>query len=286
MVAGERNGARMAWAGKMADKLLGKKISPMGIGTWGMGGWLIADRSNDKDDTKSIRIAIDNGINVIDTAEMYGRGHSEEIVGKAIEGYEREELFIVTKVWPTHLDRKGILKAIDGSLRRMNLKYVDLYLVHWPSPIADMKMVMRTMEDLVDNGTARGIGVSNFGVAALEGAMEESKRHGISANEIRYNLLDRSAERDTIPFCEKNRIKVIAYSPLARGKVSGSDALAEIAGRYKKDVVQVSLNYLMKRSLPIPKARGARHIKDIIGAAGWKLSAKDYNKIKNGEPGR
>ena len=286
MVAGERNGARMAWAGKMADKLLGKKISPMGIGTWGMGGWLIADRSNDKDDTKSIRIAIDNGINVIDTAEMYGRGHSEEIVGKAIEGYEREELFIVTKVWPTHLDRKGILKAIDGSLRRMNLKYVDLYLVHWPSPIADMKIVMRTMEDLVDNGTARGIGVSNFGVAALEGAMEESKRHGISANEIRYNLLDRSAERDTIPFCEKNRIKVIAYSPLARGKVSGSDALAEIAGRYKKDVVQVSLNYLMKRSLPIPKARGARHIKGIIGAAGWKLSAKDYNKIKNGEPGR
>ena len=264
----------------MITKLSGKKIFPIGIGTWGVGGWVLTDRSRDRSEIEAIKFALDSGINVIDTAELYGRGHAEELISKAIKGRDRDELFIITKVWVTHLSRSNLLKAATASLNRLNTKYIDLYLIHWPRPFLNMKETIGAMESLVNKGLVRSIGVSNFNVENLEKAIEATKRYDIVANEIKYNLLEKEAEESVIPFCKRNGIDVIAYTPLAKGKVFDVKEIADIARKYRKTPIQVALNYLMRKSLPIPKASSREHIKEIIGSAGWKLKDRDYEYLR------
>jgi len=143
----------------------------------------------------------------------------------------------------------------------------------------NMKETIGAMEELVDKGLVRSIGVSNFGVDNLKKAMEATKRYGITANEIKYSLAEKACEKDVIPFCENNGIDVIAYTPLAKGKISEVESIGEIAKAYGKTPVQVALNYLAKRSLPIPKSSNKDHIREIMHGVGWQLRKKEYERL-------
>ena len=264
----------------MITRLSGKKVFPIGFGTWGMGGWMLPDTREDRVQIDAIKFALKNGINAIDTAELYGRGHAEELVAQAIRGVDRESIHITSKVWPTHLNRSGIINAVTKSLERLQTKYLDLYLIHFPNPLANMKEAIGTMEELVDSGKIRSFGVSNFLVGDMKKAIEATKKYEIEANQIEYNVLDRDPERELIPFCEENKVKIIAYTPLAKGSVAKSKELIEVAKKYEKTPVQVALNYLMRNSFPIPMSTDKGHIKEIIGSAGWKLKDADYQLLR------
>jgi diketogulonate reductase-like aldo/keto reductase len=263
----------------MITELCGKRVYPIGFGTWRMGGEMNASNTNDDKEIKAIKYAIDNGINVIDTAEMYGAGHAEELVAYAIKRRDREKLFIVSKVWPTNLSHDKLIRSAENSLRRLGSKYIDLYLIHWPNPLANMKEAIGAMEELIDKGVIRHMGVSNFGVNDVRKAMEAAKKYEIAANEISYSLAKKDSEDYLIPFCQKHKIKIIAHTPLARGNVLKMREVVELAEKYRRKPSQIALNYLMKKSLPIPKAVNTKHIKEIIGAVGWGMDEADYNRL-------
>ncbi len=263
----------------MITELCGKRVFPIGFGTWRMGGEMTANSANDDSEVKAIKYAIANGINVIDTAEMYGSGHAEELVSNAIKRMDREKLFIISKVWPTNLGHDRMIRSAENSLRRLNSKYIDLYLIHWPNPLANMREAIGAMEELIDRGIIRHMGVSNFGPNDVKKAMESAKKYDIEANEISYSLAKKDPEDYLIPFCQKHNIKVIAHTPLARGNVLKMREVIELAEKYNKKPSQIALNYLMKKSLPIPKAVNMRHIKELIGAVGWGMDEEDYSKL-------
>ena len=254
-------------------------IPLLGMGTWGMGGKYEKDPSNFDESVKILRAGLDMGIKLIDVAELYGQGLTEEIVGEAIAGYAREDIFIISKVWKTNLRYDDVLKAMQGSLERLKTDYVDFYLIHWPSEDIPLAETMRAMEELADKGFARNIGVSNFSVELLKEAQSHLKRAKIAANQIEYNLIERSAEKDVIPYCKENGIKVIAYRPLARGNIASSQnkALEALAQKYNKTPAQIALNWITSKEIvAIPKAGSIAHLRENCGALGWKMSEADY----------
>ncbi|AWR97954.1 aldo/keto reductase [Acidianus sulfidivorans JP7] len=250
---------------------------PIGLGTWKMGGgYWTADYSNDQKYIDIIRYAIEKGINLIDTAEMYGGGHTEELVGKAIKDFDREKLIIITKVWPSHLKYDQVLTSAMNSLKRLQSEYIDLYLIHWPNPEIDLNETFNAMNKLLDEGIVKCIGVSNFSVDLLKKSPEN-----IEANEIEYNLYNLSPEYDIIPYCQKKGIKIIAYSPLAQGRINQDKRILEIAKKYNKSPAQISLNYLSMKSIPIPKASKKEHIDEIIESLNFKLSNEDIELLRS-----
>ncbi|MFI5412371.1 MAG: aldo/keto reductase [Candidatus Micrarchaeales archaeon] len=264
----------------MITELGGKRIYPIGIGTWRMGGdALHSSNENDKKEIRAIKFSLKSGMNVIDTAEIYGRGHAEELVAEAIKGRDRDDLFIISKVWPMNLRHDSVIRAAHGSLKRLKTKYIDLYLIHWPNPLVSINETIGAMEELVDKGLVRHIGLSNFGVNEVKNAVAATKRYEIIANEISYSLIKKDAEDYLIPFCIKNKIKIIAHTPLGKGKVLKMKEVVDMAKKYDKKPAQIAINYLMKKSLPIPKASDQNHIHEITGSVGWGLSIEDYNSL-------
>lgn len=271
--------------GKEADLVeLGKtgvKIPPIGMGTWGIGGGMIPDRSKDDWFVKVIKKAIELGMWHIDTAEMYGGGHTEEIVGKAIRDFDREEVFITTKVKGENLSRNRLIKALKGSLERLGVSYVDLYLVHWPNPRVHLSETMKTLEELVDKGYIRFIGVSNFEVKLIEEARSYLSHEDIVNVQNRYSLKYRSDERDVIPYCQREKITYTAYTPLEKGSLARDSFLAEIGKKYGKTAAQVALNWIISHPfmITIPKASNLKHLEENAGAMGWRLNKEDLEKI-------
>jgi diketogulonate reductase-like aldo/keto reductase len=261
-------------------KVIGEdKVTAIGMGTWGIGGYETPDYSNDNESIEALRYGLELGINLIDTAEFYGAGHSEEIVGKAIKEYERESIFIISKVWPSHFRYKDVLKAAKNSVKRLNT-YIDLYLLHWPNPDVPLSETMRAMEELVDEGLIRYIGVSNFNLSLLQEAQSVMKRYEVVANEVKYSLRDRWVEKELLPYMEKERIALIAYTPLEKGRLAKNKCLAEIGKKYNKTSAQVALNWLIWKEnvIAIPKANNRKHLEENFGAMGWRLSKEDYEK--------
>lgn len=211
------------------------KIPVLGIGTWGMGGWESRDASHDKECVNAIRTAIKNGMTHIDTAEIYGIGHAEEIVGKAIKGFDRKKLFITTKVWKGNLRYDDVISAAKGSLKRMGVKYIDLYLIHWPNPKIPLKETIKAMDYLLKKKIIGFIGVSNFSLKLLKEAQSYT-RNKIVANQVEYNLLKRECEKGLLDYCQKNNVVLIAYQPVAGGKLakSGFKALDKLCRKYRK----------------------------------------------------
>jgi len=259
----------------------GVKIPPIGLGTWGIGGGMTPDRSNDDYYINVVRKAIELGMWHIDTAEMYGAGHTEEIVGKAIKEYDREDIFITTKVKGENLSREKLIKALRGSLERLNLKYVDLYLVHWPNPRVPLRETMKTLEELVDRGLIRFIGVSNFDVKLIEEARNHLSHEDIVNVQNRYSLMHRGDEKDVIPYCQKEKITYTAYTPLEKGSLAKDSFLAEIGKKYGKTAAQVALNWIISQPymITIPKASNPKHLEENAGAMGWRLEKEDLEKI-------
>ncbi|MEM4648941.1 MAG: aldo/keto reductase [Nitrososphaerota archaeon] len=266
----------------------GERIAAIGLGTWGIGGGMSPDYSADKQAIEAIQYAIELGMNHIDTAEIYGGGHSEELVGEAIKKFRRDEVFIASKVWHTNLRYDDVLRACERSLKRLQTSHIDLYYIHWPNPLIPLSETMRALERLHDEGRIRYIGVSNFSASLIEEARSYLSHADVVANQVEYSLYERSIERDLIPYCYEKGITVVAYSPLGQGKLyrelSSSRpskrvrVLREVAERYSKTPIQVALNWVIWREhvITIPKSIRKEHLEENAGAAGWRLDEMDY----------
>jgi len=273
----------------MEFKELGKsgaRIPVLGLGTWGIGGFSSRFLGGDEEGGQALRFGLELGMRFIDTAEMYAKGHSEEVVAKAVKS-ERESVFIATKVSPEHLSYNDVLRSCEASLKRLETKYIDLYQVHWPNPSIPIAETMKAMERLIGDGKIRYVGVSNFSVRQTREAQKVLSKTSLASNQVEYSLLDRSIEADLLPYSEKEQITVIAYSPLARGKIpQGGQGdrwrlLDRIASEYGKTRAQVALNWLISKDpvVAIPKAVSLDHVRENAGAVGWRMNKDDQDAL-------
>lgn len=256
-------------------------IPLLGMGTWGMGGKYERDETNIEESIAALRYGLDLGIKLIDTAELYGAGLTEEIVGQAIKGYNREDIFITTKVWKDNLHYDDVLKAARQSLERLQTSYIDLYLIHWPNPDISLVETIRALEELVLKGLVKQIGVSNFSVELMREAQSYLKKTVIFANQIEYNLFNREND-DVVSYCQSNNIKVIAYRPLAKGSLNEKYAqlLVQLSDKYHKTARQIMINWLTSQDIvAIPKAINIEHIAENYESLGWEIEASDVDLL-------
>lgn len=263
----------------------GVKVPAIGFGTWRIGGGLSPDYSRDDYFVSIIKKAIEYDLWHIDTAEMYGDGHAEELVGRAIKDFDRDAVFITTKISGDHLAFNDVIKAVKRSLERLGIKYIDLYLVHWPNPTIPLRETMKAMEELVNRGWVRFIGVSNFSKSLLEEARTYLSKEDIVNNQVQFSLTYRSPESELLPYCQKEGITLTAYTPLDKGQLAKNKMLQEIGKKYNKTAAQVALNWLISkpRVITIPKASSEEHIRENAGAMRWRLKEEDLkllNKIR------
>ncbi len=255
-----------------------RKISVLGVGTWQLS-------SNVDENVNSIKYALDNGVNFIDTAEIY---NTEDIVGKAIKNYEREKLFIASKVWPTHFHYDDVITACENSLKKLETNYLDLYQLHWSTKSIDIKETMKAMEKLKEDGKIMNIGVSNFSLEELKEAQAVMTKFEIASNQVEYSIVTRDIEKEGIfDYCKDNGIAIIAYSPLSHGKIFNNQELvndiSKIGKKYGKNPAQIALSWLLHRenTFPIPKASNLEHMKENITAADIKLSDEDLSFLSS-----
>lgn len=258
----------------------GFEIPVIGIGTFGMGGWHEKDTTNDRESIRAIKKAVILGYSHIDTAEMYGGGHTEELVGKAIKGF-RKRLFITSKVSPEHLGYEQLLESARNSLSKLRTSYVNLYLIHVPNPDIPLKETIEAMDYLVDKGLVRNIGVSNFNIQEIKQA-QKFARHDIVANEVKYNLFN-PIDIETIQYCQRNDIVVIAHKPLGRGKITSENiaTLSDMAAKHGKTEAQAVLSWLMskKNVVTIVKALHSQHLRENFGALDFTLTKEEIKKL-------
>lgn len=256
----------------------------LGLGTWRMGGVEERDFSNDDErDIAAIKAAIELGLTHIDTAEFYAAGHSEELVAQAIAGFDRENLFITSKVYPSHLRYDDVIKAAKKSLKRLGIRKLDLYLIHHPNPGVPLSETMRAMDYLLENELTRFIGVSNFDVPLLQEAQSHTK-YKIVNNQIHYSLLARGYEENgTLEYCCENKILVTAYRPVGKGDPNflGHPLLGEIAKKYGKTPAQVAINWVINKPniVALVKTSNIEHLKEDLGALGWRLLEEDEKEL-------
>ncbi len=252
----------------------GLMIPEVGLGTWKYRGGV-----------GPLQRGIELGAHVIDTAEAYG---TEVSVGKTIHD-RRDRVFLATKVSGQHLRYDQVLKAADASLRRLGVVTIDLYQIHWPDPAVPIGETMRAMEELVDMGKVRFIGVSNFSRQQLQSAQAAMTKYRIVANQVEYSLLDRHIEKDLASFYQPNQITVIAYSPFAEGELLRGEslrALESVAREVGRTPAQVALNWCLTRPgvVVIPKSDSADRIAENCDASGWSLTAEQVIRLEVGVP--
>jgi diketogulonate reductase-like aldo/keto reductase len=260
----------------------------------GQGTWLIDNDDDDSRAIKTLQIGLDFGMTHIDTAEMYGNGKAEGLVGQAIAGTKRENIFLASKVLPSNASYEGTIKSCKNSLKRLRTEYLDLYLLHWPSyqyPIAE---TMKAMEKLVSDNLVKFIGVSNFNLKELQEAEQALQNERIACNQVLYNLGYRAIEKRILPYCTKQGIAVVGYSPFGHGNFyspqsTKGKAIVEIANRHGRTPRQVTLNFLSLYSniFTIPKTsqpERARENSQSVDDGDWKLTDKDIEEINRAFP--
>jgi len=256
----------------------GPAVPWIGQGTWQM------EEADRGEVVAALRRGFDLGLTHVDTAEMYGRGAVEEVVGEAIAG-RRDGVIVVSKVLPQNASYDGTLRACEKSLQRLGTDRLDVYLLHWPGrhPLAD---TIRAFEDLVAQGKIRAWGVSNFGVEELDEALAIAGEGRIACNQVLYHLEQRAIEHEVVPWCERHGVAVVAYSPFGAGSFpsprrGGGRVLAEIAAAHDASPYQVALRFLGRREslLTIPKASSVRHVEDNAAADALELDAAELVRI-------
>ena len=258
----------------------GEMIPEVGLGTWKYRGG-----------SEPLRRGVELGANLIDTAEMY---RTEDAVGKAIKGI-RDSVFVATKVLGSNLRYDQVLRAAEKSLQLLNDDVIDLYQIHWSSHSVPIAETMLAMEELVDRGMVRYIGVSNFSVGQMQEAQASMSKYQIVCNQVLYNLKHRGIERDLIPYCEKQGITVMAYTPLADGSLAvrpraragrNWEALEGVAREAGKTPAQVALNWCLTRSpvVVIPKTNSVARTEDNCGASGWRLTDVQVQNLEAAFP--
>jgi aryl-alcohol dehydrogenase-like predicted oxidoreductase len=294
------------------------KVSRVALGTWAIGGWMWGG-TDEAQSISTIRAALDHGINVVDTAPVYGFGRSEEIVGKAIaEGRLRSRVVIASKVgleWESgtvfrNASRARILREIEDSLRRLRTDYIDIYQVHWPDPLVTIEETAEAMQTLFVQGKIRAIGVSNFSVRQIEAFRRVAPVHVLQSP---YNLFERGIEADLLPYCRNNRIATFGYGALCRGLLSGrmqpdtkfvgddlrrsdpkflkprfAEYLAAVRrldrlarGCFDKRVIHLAIRWMLDQGVTTA-LWGARHpdqLQPVDETRGWQLDASAHTEI-------
>jgi len=233
-----------------------------------------------------LRRGIELGAFLVDTAEMY---RNEEKVGQAIQGL-RDRVFLATKVLGSNLGYDQVLRAAEASLRRLAVDYIDLYQIHWPNSRVPIKETMSAMAALVDSGMVKYVGVSNFSVKELEEAQAAVANIPIVSNQVLYSLKRREIERALLPYCQENRVTVIAYTPLADGSLTARphlrpdrrlQLLGEVAAQAGKTMAQVALNWCTSRPnvIVIPKSDSLERTIENCGASDWRLSSEQVHAL-------
>ena len=260
----------------------GETLPVLGQGTWRMGD----DVSKRKTEVAALRLGIDLGMTLIDTAEMYANGGAEKVVGEAIAG-RRDQVFIVTKFYPQNATRERMAAACDRSLRRLDVEQIDLYLLHWPSEVP-LKETLAGFEDLLQAKKIRYAGVSNFDVDGMTelGRVKNGLEH-IVTNEVLYNLERRGIEWDLLPWMRKRHRPVIAYSPVEEGLLTHPHpVLKRVAERHDATPAQVALAWVIREDgvIAIPKAADPKHVRENRGAADIKLTKRDLEELDESFP--
>jgi diketogulonate reductase-like aldo/keto reductase len=245
------------------------RMPRLGLGTWHMG----ESRARREHEVKALTLGLDLGMRLVDTAEMYGQGGAEEVVGQALRG-RRDEAFVVSKFYPHHAARKALVAACDASLGRLGVERIDCYLYHWRGPVP-LHETVSTLEELVSAGKIASWGVSNFDVRDLEELVAIPGGERVAANQVLYNLGTRGIEFDLLGWCAERAIDVMAYSPLDEGRLVGHPALAAVAKRLGSTPAQVALAWVLRdaRVCAIPKAAREEHVKANRAAADLELDA-------------
>lgn len=264
----------------------GRSIPVLGQGTWRMG----EDPSRRQEEVEALRLGLNLGMNLIDTAEMYGEGGAEEVVGEAIEDRPRAEVFIVSKVYPHNATRAGVIEACARSLRKLKTGYIDLYLLHWRGDVPLIE-TLEAFQFLKDGGDIRDFGVSNFDVDDMEEAYALPGGDEIGTNQVLYNFAHRGIEWDLLPWCQERQIPVMAYSPVgqdSRGKkrIFTNSAVKAIAARHNAAPAQIALAWLLRQPelVVIPKATQPQHIRENRGALDIELTDHDLQELNKAFP--
>lgn len=265
----------------------GFSLPVYGLGTWQMGGREMPDHSKDEEDTQAIKNAIELGVTHIDTAESYAAGHSEELVGQAIKGYDRSKLIIASKVSGWNQSYDGLLKSFEASLKRLGTSYLDLYLLHrYPLQGIDIADTMRAMDRLVSEKVVKNIGVCNMTPERFDEAQKHTANK-IVYNQLHYSLEVREAEKKgLVKYCQDNDIFLSAWGPLSKGSLENAPILQEMAKKYHKTPYQVALNWLIAQEnvITIPKTTQKKHLEENLGCLGWELSSEDFERLSREFP--
>ena len=255
--------------------MLGKtKVPVLGQGTWKMG----EDPSEAKSEIASLRAGLDLGMSLIDTAEMYGEGGAEELVGEAIAG-RRDEVFLVTKVYPWNASRKGTRAACERSLKRLRTDSIDLYLLHWRGehPLAE---TVEAMEALKAEGKIGAWGVSNFDTDDMEELETVAGGRNVAANQVLYNLVRRGPEYDLLPYCRDHGVAVMAYSPIEQGRLLDHPELVHTAKAYQATPAQIALAFVLKQgAIAIPKTGNLKRVEENRAATDLHLTDEDWRRL-------
>lgn len=252
----------------------------LAMGTWKLG----ENLEKEQEEINAIRYGIDAGIKMIDTAEMYGEGKAEELVGKAIEKYKREDLFLVSKVYPHNASKEKIFNSIENSLKRLKTSYLDLYLLHWRGNVP-LQETVECMEKLVRDKTIKRWGVSNFDLLDMKELFLVPQGKNCAVNQVMYNLGSRGIEFDLKPWLDRNKIKIMAYSPLANGgerreKLVNNKVVRNIAKNHNVKELQILLAFLTNKNVIIVPGSGKiEHIRDNIDGCKINLSEKEMNLL-------
>ena len=260
----------------------GSTCPSLGLGTWRMG----ESKRERAAEVAAVRLALEIGYRVIDTAEMYGEGGAEEVVGQALAEsmragtLTRDEVFVVSKVYPHNASRQGVREACERSRRRMGLERIDLYLLHWRGShrLAD---TVAGFDALIERGYIARWGVSNFDVDDMQELVGVKGGEACAANQVYYSLGERGAGFDLLPWLQRHAMPLMAYCPIDRGRIAGDTALQQVADRHGATATQVALAWVMQQRgvMAIPKAVREEHLRENLASASLQLSAEDLAAI-------
>ena len=259
------------------EKFLEIKKNKLGIGTWKMG----EIPKNKNEEIASIRYALENGIRLIDTAEMYSNGNSEKLIAESIKDFDREKLYLVSKVLPSNAGEKNIFKSCENSLKNLNVDYLDLYLLHWRGSIP-FEETIRCMEKLKKDGKIKNWGVSNMDIDDMQELLSIPNGKNCLVNQVLYHLASKGIEYSLKPLTDKNHITTMAYCPIAQGgrlknQLLFSKSVQELSKKYSISPIQVLLTYMLQKenTISIPKASKLEHMKEIVACRDIHFEKED-----------
>jgi diketogulonate reductase-like aldo/keto reductase len=253
----------------------GELIPVLGQGTWGMGE-KPAERA---EELRTLRLGLDLGMTLIDTAEMYGDGAAEELVAEAIAA-RRDEVFLVSKVLPANATRNGTIEACERTLKRLQTDRLDMYLLHWRGSLP-LEGTIRAFGELLDAGKIRHWGVSNFDAIDLAEVVAIAGGEAVETDQVLYNLSHRGVELELLPWCRDRGMPVMAYSPINRGRLVGNDVVVEIAEKHDATPAQIALAWVLGHDdiCAIPKASIHEHVRENRRALDLQLDREDLELL-------